>query len=148
MFKMSYTPNFFEPSRDCDPCSMTLARPLQWKNEKARVRNHRTDKVVQRGMKDENSRQSYAIKQAAQISVESRVEERRKNTMQKPFSAAAKVKSFAVWWTNSEASNANYERQTIASMTTSIKGDVRTSRKTNGRCQGRTQNKQGKALSS
>ena len=32
---------------------MTLARPLQWKNEKARVRNHRTDKVVQRGMKDE-----------------------------------------------------------------------------------------------
>ena len=32
---------------------MTLARPLQWKNEKARVRNHRTDKVVRRGIEDE-----------------------------------------------------------------------------------------------
>ncbi len=33
-------------------------------------------------------------------------------------------------------SNANYGRQTIANMTTSIKGDVRTSRQTNVRCQG------------
>lgn len=55
----------------------------------------------------------------------SRVEERRKNTIEKPFSAIAKVKSLAVWWTNIEASKANYERQTITtSTTTSIKGDV------------------------
>ena len=54
----------------------------------------------------------------------SRVEERRKNTIKKPFSATAKVKSLAVWWTNSEASKANYERQTITSTTTSIIGDV------------------------
>ena len=50
------------------------------------------------------------------------------------------MKNLAVWWTNSEASNAYYERQTIASMTTSINemfaqvgkpmGGVREERKT------------------
>ena len=32
---------------------MTLARPLQWKNRKREVGNHRTDKVVRRGIEDE-----------------------------------------------------------------------------------------------
>ena len=51
---------------------------------------------------------------AAIISVMSMVEERRKNTIKKPFSATAKVKSLVVWWTYSEVSKAKYERQTIS----------------------------------
>ena len=75
---------------------MTLARPLQWKNKEARVVEiYWTDKVVQRGMKDWNSRLSHATKGAALISVEARREDRRKNTMNKrnPSSEAAKKQS-------------------------------------------------------
>ena len=70
--------------------------------------------MVRRVIEDEIAGLSHDRRQAALISVVSMVEEGRKNTKQKPFSPAAKVKSLAVWWTNSEASNANYERQTIS----------------------------------
>ena len=159
---------FFETSRDCDPCRMTLARPLQWKNEKARVKNLLNRQSGTTRNEGWNGRQSYANKQAALISIEVREKSRRKNRSKKPFSVAVKGKTrgkvdiqrrdgaaraiklawMAESWQNKTKSreNANYEVNTKRGMTTSIRCSVRTSQQMGGvRVERKKQSKRTKA---
>ena len=116
--------------------------------------------MVRRGIEDEIAGLRYAIKQAAPISIVSRVEEKEKEYEIEAVLSGSKCESLAVWWTNSEVmeqrepssllewprrdrTRRSQEKMPImngkqyASMTTSIRCCVRTSKKTNGRCQGR-----------